>query len=180
MKIIKRILIIIGILIAIPLIVALFVNGEYNVKREVDIKKPKAQVFEYIKYVKNQDYFSKWNMMDPNMKKSYKGTDGTVGFVYSWEGNPDNVGTGEQEIIKITEGERMDFKLRFKVPFEAQDDAYMITTATDTATTHVTWGFSGKMPYPMNFMCLFMNMDEMVGPDLATGLENLKAVMEKQ
>lgn len=180
MKIVKRIVIVLVILIAIPLIIALFVKGEYDIKREIDIKKPKAQVFEYIKYVKNQDYFSKWNMMDPNMKKSYKGTDGTVGFVYSWEGNPENVGTGEQEITKITEGERMDMKLRFKVPFEAQDDAYLITTAVDSTTTHVTWGFSGKMPYPMNIMCLFMDMDKQVGGDLGTGLENLKAVLEKQ
>jgi hypothetical protein len=36
------------------------------------------------------------------------------------------------------------------------------------------------MKYPMNIMLLFMNMDEMLGKDLETGLVNLKAVMEKK
>ena len=32
----------------------------------------------------------------------------------------------------------------------------------------------------MNLMLLFMNMDKMVGNDLATGLSNLKKIMENQ
>ena len=112
MKILKKILIVIAIIIAIPLVVALFVKKDYAVEREIVINKPKQDVWEYVKYIKNQDYYSKWNMADPNMKKSYSGTDGTVGFISSWESTDENVGVGEQEILKITEGERMDVKLR--------------------------------------------------------------------
>lgn len=180
MKIFKKVLIVLLIIIAIPFIAALFVKREYAVEREITINKPKQQVFDYIKYLKNQDNFSKWATMDPNMKKEYKGTDGTVGFVSSWDSEKKDVGKGEQEIIKITEGERMDFELRFLEPFETKDYAYMSTAALDSTRTNVKWGFNGKMPYPMNLMCLFMNMDEMLGPDLATGLTNLKVVMEKQ
>jgi hypothetical protein len=32
----------------------------------------------------------------------------------------------------------------------------------------------------MNLMCLFMDMDRMIGRDLAKGLINLKLLMEKQ
>lgn len=180
MKILKKILIIVGIIIAIPLIVALFVKKDYAVEREIEIKKPKTEVFEYIKYLKNQDNYSKWAMMDPAMKKTYTGTDGTVGFISTWESTNEDVGKGEQEILKITEGERIDTKLRFKIPFEAEDDAYMTTTSIDENTTKVTWGFKGAFPYPMNIMGLFMDMDKEVGGDLATGLTNLKAVLEKQ
>lgn len=180
MKILKKILIVIGILVAIPLIVALFVKKDYAVEREIEIKKPKAEVFEYIKFIKNQDNYSVWNEKDPAMKKGYKGTDGQVGFISSWESTDKNVGTGEQEVTNIVDGERIDMKLRFKVPFEAEDDAYMTTTAIDSTTTKVTWGFKGAFPYPMNIMGLFMNMDKEVGGDLATGLTNLKAILEKQ
>ena len=45
--------------------------------------------------------------------------------------------------------------------------------------TKVKWGFNGKMNYPMNLMLVLMNMDAMIGKDLATGLQNLKAVLEK-
>jgi hypothetical protein len=34
------------------------------------------------------------------------------------------------------------------------------------------------MPYPMNTMLLFMNMDGMLGKDLEGGLTNLKAKLE--
>jgi hypothetical protein len=35
------------------------------------------------------------------------------------------------------------------------------------------------MPYPMNLMLLFMDMDGMLGKDLQQGLDNLKGVLEK-
>lgn len=180
MKIIKKILIVVAVIIAIPLIAALFIDKDYAIERSITINKPKQDVFDYIKYIKNQDNYSKWNMLDPAMKKTYTGTDGTVGFISAWESTHENVGVGEQEILKISEGERIDMKLRFKVPFEAEDDAYMITTAVDSATTKVAWGFKGAFPYPMNIMKLFVDMETAIGGDLDTGLSNLKTLLEKQ
>lgn len=179
MKILKRILIVVGILIAIPLIVALFVKKEYAVEKEIVINKPKAEVFEYIKFLKNQDNFSKWATIDPNMKKSYRGTDGTVGFVSHWESDNEEVGWGEQEIKKITEGERIDFELRFIKPFEATEPAFMSTETVSDNQTKVKWGFSGHMDYPMNLMLLFMDFEKMIGDDLQTGLAKLKTELEK-
>ncbi len=119
-------------------------------------------------------------MMDPNMKKTFTGTDGTVGFISAWDSDNNEVGKGEQEITKIIEGERVDMQLRFKVPFEAEDYAYMSTEANADSTTKVKWGFKGAFPYPMNLMGLFMDMEKEVGGDLATGLSNLKTLLEKQ
>ncbi len=73
MKILKKILIVVVILIAIPLVIALFVKKEYAVEREVTINKPKQVVFNYVKHLKNQDNYNKWVRMDPNMKKDFRG-----------------------------------------------------------------------------------------------------------
>jgi hypothetical protein len=178
MKIIKVLLLAVLAIIVIALIAALFVKKEYSVEREVVINKPKKEVFDYIKYVKNQDHFSKWNQMDPNMKKSYQGTDGTVGFIYAWDSDKE-AGKGEQEIKNITEGERVDFELRFEKPMESTAPAYLITEQMTENQTRVKWGFKGTMPYPMNLMLVVMNFDEMIGNDLQTGLNNLKNVLEK-
>ncbi len=59
MKILKKIIIVLGVIIAILLLVALFVKKDYAVEKEIVINKPKTEVFEYIKYLKNQDNFSK-------------------------------------------------------------------------------------------------------------------------
>jgi hypothetical protein len=178
MNVLKRIIVIIAVILLLPLLIALFTKKEYAVEKEININKPKMEIFNYVKYLKNQDNYSKWAMMDPAMKKSYRGTDGTVGFVSAWESNKEDVGVGEQEIKKIVEGERMDFELRFFKPFEATDAAYMSLESISENETKVKWGFNGKMSYPMNLMLLFMDFEEMIGGDLETGLKNLKSVLE--
>lgn len=180
MKALRMLLIVLGILIALPLVVALFVKTHYAVERSITINQPKQIVFDYVKFLKNQDQYSKWATMDANMKKTYRGEDGQVGFVSAWESQNPDVGKGEQEIVKITDGERIDFELRFFEPWQSKEPAYMTTSAATDSTTLVKWGFSGHMDYPMNLFLLFMDMEKMIGDDLATGLNNLKNVMEKK
>ncbi|MEJ1221932.1 SRPBCC family protein [Sediminicola sp. 1XM1-17] len=174
----KKILIGLAVVIAIPLIAAIFVKKDYSVEREILINKPKEVVFDYIKHLKNQDNFSKWALMDPDMKKTYEGTDGTVGFVAAWESDNDDVGKGAQEILKIAEGNRVDYELRFFEPFESTALAYMTTEEIDANNTKVSWGFSGSMDYPMNLMMVFMDMEKMIGDDFDEGLKNLKEELE--
>ncbi len=143
MKIVKWILIIIVILVAIPLVTAIFVKKDYSIEREVVINKPKQEVFEYIKYLKNQNNYSKWANIDKNMKKDFKGTDGTVGFVSAWDSDNKDVGKGEQEIKGIKEGDRIDYEIRFIKPFESTSSAYMTTETVNGNQTKVKCHFSG-------------------------------------
>jgi len=180
MKVIKYIAIFVLLILLTVLLVAAFVPSKFLVVREVKINKPKVEVFEYTKLLKNQNNFSVWSKMDLNMKKEFKGLDGTVGFVSAWESENPDVGKGEQEIIAIDEGNRIDYELRFLEPFASTSPAYMIFSSIDSSTTSVQWAFDGDMPYPMNLMLLFVNMDEELGKDLSGGLTNLKEILEKQ
>src|ERR1700746_3146280 len=100
-----------GIVLLVILLI-LFAPTNFMIDRSIVINKPKDQVFPYLKSLKNQDVWSTWNLIDPNMRKNMTGTDCTVGAVYSWDSQVKNVGKGEQEIKKITEGERVDLELR--------------------------------------------------------------------
>jgi uncharacterized protein YndB with AHSA1/START domain len=180
MKIVKKILIGILLLVVIILITALFVSKDMMAEREVIINKPKQEVFDYIKLLKNQNNYSKWATMDPAMKKEFRGTDGTVGFISAWDSDNGDVGKGEQEIKKIEEGKRINFELRFIKPFKSTAQAYMTTEAITETQTKIQWGFQGNMAYPFNIMKLFMNPEKAVGDDFSTGLNNLKAILEKQ
>src|SRR5690554_5701059 len=104
MKVLKKVLIVLAIILTLPLIIALFVKKDYAVEESIVINNSKSEVFDYVKHLKNQDNFSKWATMDPNMEKTYSGTDGTVGFISAWNSDHESVGVGEQEILKITEG----------------------------------------------------------------------------
>jgi uncharacterized protein YndB with AHSA1/START domain len=178
MKILKRILLVVVIIIAIPFIIALFVKREYTVEREITINKPKGEVFDYVKYLKNQEQYSKWVMQDPNMKKELRGTDGTPGFVYAWDSEMQSAGKGEQEIKNITEGERVDIEVRFEKPFEGIATTPIVTEAVSENQTKVKWGMNGKNKYPMNFMNLFI--DNMLGKDLESSLATLKNNLENK
>lgn len=177
MKIFKIILIVIAVLIAIPLITALFVKRDYGVERSIVINKPSQEVFDFVKLLENQNRYSKWAGLDPNMESSFRGVDGTVGFISAWKGNSD-VGEGEQEITGIDEGYRIDSQLRFIKPFKSQSDAYMITENLGEGQTLVKWGFNGRMNYPMNLFLLFVDMDESIGADYDFGLQKLKSLLE--
>ena len=165
--------------IALLLVIGLFVKKEYEVSREVVIDKPKETVFEYIKLLKNQNNFSVWAKIDPNMKKVFTGTDGTPGFVSAWESDNKNAGKGEQEILNVEIGGKIDYEIRFIKPFKSVSYATMSTLFVDENQTSVTWVFTGKMKYPMNLMLLFMNMEKSIGNDLQNGLQNLKTILEK-
>ena len=178
MKILKKILIALGIIIAIPLILAVFVKKDYTVVRDITINKPKQEVFNYVKSLKNQSNFSTWTMMDPKMKQTFRGEDGTVGSVSAWES--EQMGNGEQEIKKITEGERIDTELRFFGMFGSTSPGYFTTEAVSETATKVTWAMNGHMAYPLNFMQLFMSMDKVIGSEYEKSLVNLKGILEKQ
>jgi hypothetical protein len=127
--------------------------------------------------MKNQDHYNKWVMMDPNLKKQYRGTDGTVGFVYAWEGN-DKAGKGEQEIREINEGKEMDIEIRFEKPFEGIAQTKMITQPVSQNQTKVVWTMKGESKYPMNITNLFT--DKMLGGDLSESLSGLKRILENK
>lgn len=171
-------LIIIAGLIALVLVIALFSKKGYTVQREIVINRPKQEVFNYIRLLKNQDHFSKWVMTDPNMKKEFRGTDGLVGFVYAWDGNK-KAGKGEQEIMEITEGERLEAEIRFIKPFEGIAQVVFITTAIAEHQTRLSWSMTSAMKYPMNIMLLILNMENMLGKDLELSLSNLKTILER-
>jgi hypothetical protein len=167
-------------IIVLALIIAIFAKKEYAVERSISIARSRQDVFDFVRYLKNQDQFSVWAKIDPSMKKDYRGTDGTVGFVSAWESDNRQAGKGEQEIVKIADGERIDYVLRFYEPMKSTDNAFFAFNPVNDSTTNVKWGFYGNMKYPMNLMLLFMDMDAMLGKDLEGGLANLKTKMESE
>lgn len=180
MKIVKYILIFLFILISIPLIIAIFLPKDFDIEREIKINRPLTEVFDFIKYLKNQDKYSKWYDMDPGMNKTYQGTDGQVGFIAKWQSKNSDVGQGAQEIIYFQTNDIIKYKINFKEPFDSESYSNLQTLQVDSSNTIVKWNISGSMPYPFNFMQLFYNMDKAMGRDLEYGLNKLKKILENK
>lgn len=164
-------------LIALILLVAAIMPKTLTISTEVIIEKPSTDVFNFVKLIKNQEQYSVWVMADPDIKITYTGTDGTVGFISSWTSENKNVGVGAQEIKAIKEGERYDVELRFEKPFKATNQAYTTTTPIGDNRTKVTTVFMGSNPFPMNLMIPMVK--GMLLKDMNKNFVNLKAILEK-
>lgn len=173
----KKLMIGLGVLAAIIAILGFIAPKDFYLEREIIINKPKDFVFQQLKSVKTHDLWSPWAKRDPQMKKTYQGEDGTVGFISAWDGN-DQVGAGEQEIKSIIEGERIDTELRFKRPMEDSSDAFLITEIVSDSQTKVRWGMKDTMTFPGNVICLLMNMPAKLAKDFDEGLAQMKVVIE--
>jgi uncharacterized protein YndB with AHSA1/START domain len=162
--------------IALLLIIALFLKKEHYVKREIVINAPRQKVFDFLKLLKNQDKFNKWAKADPGRKWEYKGADGTVGFIISWNGNK-NAGEGEKEIINIIDGKRIETQIRFVRPMKTTADVIMETEVLSDNQTKVNLINSGTLKYPMN---IFIPLAEKNFPkDMDASLLALKEILEK-
>jgi len=171
-------LIIIGSIVALFFLLALIMGKEMNIERSIIINKPIAEVFDYISHIRNQENFSVWMMMDSEMKKEYRGTDGTVGFICAWNSNKkSNAGQGEQEIKAIVPNQSVDLELRFVRPMQSVAHAKMSTEAVDSNQTKVRWGFISTMKFPGNVMKPMI--EGMMVKNLDEGLNNLKNALEK-
>lgn len=177
MKVLNIFITICAVLLSIVLLIALLAPSEYSVEKNITINKKPDDVFSYIKHMKNQEQYSTWAKMDPNMSRKYQGVDGGVGFVSAWESEIGHVGKGEIEILSITEN-RIDYALRFFEPFEVMYKAYLSTEATPENMTVVTWGLEGSMNYPMNLLILMLDMEKELGKPLTSSLASLKEIQE--
>jgi hypothetical protein len=176
MNIIITILLVVAGIIVLLLIVALFMKREHYVKCEITINAPRQKVFDYLKLLKNQDTFNKYATTDPNRKEEFKGTDGTVGYIYSWSGNK-NAGEGEKEIINIIEGKKIETEIRFVKPMTTSATIIMETESLSDNQTKVTWSNAGKLKYPLNIMIPMFQ--KMFAKDMDISLSTLKNILEK-
>jgi uncharacterized protein YndB with AHSA1/START domain len=171
-----KILITIGVIIGIIGALGAAMPKHQHVEREIMINAPRAEVFNYLNNIKNQEAWSPWLKMDPNAKIGYSGPDSGVGAISTWDGNKD-LGKGTQEIKSIVKNERINVELKFEKPMEGTSQAYFITEEAGEKQTKVKWGFDSEMKFPCNIFSFFMQgyMEDIFDK----GLADLKAELEK-
>ena len=163
-------------LVALMLIIPLFMRKIHHVKREIIINTQSQKAFDYLKLIGNQDKYNKWAKSDGDKKEEFKGTDGTVGYIYSWSGNKD-AGEGEKEITNLVDGKKIELEYRFVKPFKAVAHFVTTTEAISDTQTKVAWSNTSALRYPLN---IFVPMiEKSLAKDMDESLNTLKAILEK-
>lgn len=176
MNIIITILLVIVGVIALLLLMALFMKKQHYVRRDIIINAPRQKVFDYVKLLRNQDEFNKHAMAAPDRNREFRGTDGTVGYVYAWSGDK-GAGVGEKEIKNIVEGKSVEMEIRFVKPMVATASIVMETESLPGDQTKVYWSNAGRLNYPVNIFIPMMQKH--VAKDMEGSLATLKDILER-
>lgn len=147
----------------------------FRIARSAAIKAPADKIYPLIADFHAWTAWSPYEKLDPEMRKTYEGALSGKGAVYRWEGK--KAGAGQMEITDAVTPSRVTIKLDFSKPFVAHNIAgFTLEPMGDTTT--VTWAMTGRRPFMMKVMGIFMNMDKLVGKDFEAGLATLKAATE--
>ncbi len=146
------------------------------VEKSVEINKDVHEVFEYVKYTKNLANYSKWSMADPNQQTAQLGEDGTVGHVFSWDSQVENVGAGRQETKEIVQDQEIKYEVKFERPMKATAESCMKVDKTADGQTKVTWSFETPLDDSMAESSKDLEIE--IANDIFDSLANLKNVLE--
>jgi len=170
--------VIVGLLAVVVIGVIVFASTRpdtFRVERSITIAAPPEKIVGFIEDFHRWRAWSPYEKLDPQMARTYGGSQKGVGATYGWSGKKS--GEGRMEIVEVAPTSKVAIKLDFTKPMQTHNIA-TFTLAPKGSATQVTWAMDGPSPLVAKVMGLFFDMDTMVGKDFETGLYNLKAAAE--
>jgi Polyketide cyclase / dehydrase and lipid transport len=165
--------------VVIFLIVVAMQPTDFRVERSATMRAPAPAAFEQVNDFQNWRAWSPWEKVDPALKRQYDGPKAGTGAVYAWQGNKD-VGEGRMTITESRPGELVRIKLEFFKPFAATNAAEFRFKPAGPDSTAVTWTMTGQNNFLAKGICMFVDMDKMVGGMFDQGLAQMKSVVERR
>ncbi len=175
MKILKRLLIAIGLLIAVLVAIAFVLPNQFNVARSATINAPAEKIYPLIATSRQWENWAVWKQRDPNMKIEYAGPESGIGAKWSWESKSE--GSGEMEFTSAEPNKLLGYSLVFK-DFNTTSTG-TLSLEPDGGGTKITWSFVGEAGNDPMMRYMGLMMDGIIGNDFEAGLANLKALAER-
>ena len=174
MKLLLKILGALAALVLLLVLVAFFLPRQYRVERSILVNAKPDAVMAQTTVLRAWKNWSAWHLRDPNMKLAYSEQPTGVGAWASWESK--NEGNGKMTITEQTPS-KLTYRLEF--PDYGMQSTGTFEVQPQAGGLRVVWADTGDLGMnPMNrWFGLFL--DKFIGTDFATGLANLKKLVEK-
>jgi uncharacterized protein YndB with AHSA1/START domain len=170
------VLLAIAAIVVIFLIIVALQPSDFRIERRATIAATPPVVFAQVNDFHKWAAWSPWEKMDPNMTRTFSGSEAGAGSVYAWQGNK-KVGEGRMTLTDSKPDSLIRIKLEFIKPFTATNTTEF-TFTPQGQQTDVLWSMTGRNNFMAKAFCMFMNMDKMVGGDFERGLAQMKSVAE--
>jgi uncharacterized protein YndB with AHSA1/START domain len=173
----KKALIIAALFLVVFAVAVAMQPDTYSVKRSATMSAPPAAVFALVNDLAAWDRWSPWKEMDPKAAIVLSDPAAGKGAFFTWSGN-DEVGEGRVTILESNPPHLILTEQAFIRPMTGSARSeFSLSPAGDG--TLVTWKMTGDNDFLGKAMCLFVDMDAMIGKDFERGLANMKAVAER-
>jgi hypothetical protein len=148
----------------------------FRVQRTATIDAPSEKLVGILSDLRRGAEWSPYEKKDPAMKKNFSGPASGPGSKLEWDGNSD-VGAGSLTVTEVTPA-NIKLNLEMIRPMNA-NNIVEYTFAPQGNATDMTWAMHGPMPLISKVMCVFVDLDKMLGADMERGLKDLKALAER-
>lgn len=165
-------------LIAMLFIYAGLQPAEYTISRTIMIQASAEKVFPYLNSMVLAEEWAPWKAEDPQMTMKHPEPTEGLGAKSIWE-SPGRMGHGSATIVEVQPLQKVGIKLEYTKPMKMEQVSEYILESAEGGV-NVTWKVQGTNNIMGRVMCLFMDMDKMVGGMFEKGLAKLKVVAEKQ
>lgn len=172
----KKIIMGLAVIVAAFVAVVVAQPSEFRIVRTTSMAAPAPIVFAQVNDFHGWEAWSPWAKIDPAMKQTYAGAPAGAGAMYTWAGNSE-VGEGRMTVTESRPNDLIRIKLEFLKPFAATNAAEF-TFKSEGDRTAVTWSMTGQNNFVGKVLCLFMDMDKVVGGQFDKGLASLKSISE--
>ncbi|MAD96888.1 MAG: hypothetical protein CMB99_06115 [Flavobacteriaceae bacterium] len=176
MKTLKKILLFVGVLLAVAIVYVMLFPSQYDVSRSLKIQAPVGKVFETVNEMKTWEEWGPWHDEDSTIVVTYGEKTSGVGAYNSWTSKD---GPGNMTTVQVKNNELIEQKMQFG-DFEPSDVIWKFEETEDGV--NVTWQMKEENA-PMifkAFAALSGGWDKMLGPMQERGLENLSNVIAEQ
>jgi len=175
MRIVNRLLIGLGIVIAALVVLSFLLPRHVTIARSIVIEARPAKVFSEVNSLQRFNAWSPWAAIDPQTQYSYSGPEEGVGNAMTWTSDHPDVESGSQRIIRSEPDQIVESLLEFRDMGIAKT---RFRLESQGPRTIVTWSFEVDMGInpAMRYVGLFM--DDWVGKPYENGLISLKKTVE--
>lgn len=172
-----KILVPIGIVLAVWFAAAAFMPKHFEYERSISINASREMVFSQMSDLKNWPKWDPWNDLDTSLKVTY-GKNAAGQDTCAWKSTNKQVGNGGVTVVESTPPSAF----RSKLFFEGQGaaDTWFELENAEAGATNVKWGMSVDVSWPFNAFMLFSkgNLERTVTETFDRGLAKLKKVAE--
>lgn len=148
----------------------------FLVERSARIRARPERIYPLLDDFRAWGSWSPWEKLDPQMQRTFGGAPRGEGASYAWD-SAGKAGAGSMQITGADAPGELTIRLEFLRPFAASNVA-AFRLVPDGDATRLTWSMTGRRPFMVKLMSLFLDMDELVGKDFETGLGAIKSLAE--